>query len=163
MAKISGLLLVTCLTFSDAAAQTDAVAQIRPSPRRPIPADLHYTKDHVWIRVADGVATVGITDFAQKQLGDVVHVQLPRLGKKFKANDAFGEVESEKTLRELSIPISGMVIKINKALADAPKLINTSPYANGWMIKIKIGKPSEVDSLLSASEYEDYLESQKED
>jgi glycine cleavage system H protein len=127
------------------------------------PDDLQYTKDHEWIRVADGVGTVGITDFAQEQLGDVVHVQLPRVGEKFEAHDTFGEVESVKTFSELYIPVSGDVAEINEALADAPELVNKSPYAEGWMIKIKIGKPSEIDSLLSASEYEDFVESQKEE
>jgi glycine cleavage system H protein len=126
------------------------------------PDDLQYTKDHEWIRVADGVGTVGITDFAQEQLGDVVHVQLPRVGEKFEAHDTFGEVESVKTFSELYIPVSGDVAEINEALADAPELVNNSPYAEGWMIKIKIGKMSEIDSLLSASEYEDFVESQKE-
>jgi glycine cleavage system H protein len=127
------------------------------------PEDLHYTKDHEWIRVAGDTGAIGITDFAQEQLGDVVHVQLPRVGEKFEAHDTFGEVESVKTFSELYIPVSGEVIEINEALADAPELVNTSAYADGWMIKIKIGKPSEVDSLLSASEYEDYVESQKEE
>jgi glycine cleavage system H protein len=127
------------------------------------PDDLNYTKDHEWIRVADGVGTVGITDFAQEQLGDVVHVQLPRVGEKFEAHATFGEVESVKTFSELYVPVSGEVIELNEALSDAPELVNNSPYADGWMIKIKIGKPSEVDSLLSASEYEDFIESQKEE
>jgi glycine cleavage system H protein len=127
------------------------------------PEDLHYTKDHEWIRVAGDTGTIGITDFAQEQLGDVVHVQLPRVGEKFEAHDTFGEVESVKTFSELYIPVSGEVTEINEALADAPELVNTSAYADGWMIKIKIGKPSEVDSLLSASEYEDFVESQKEE
>jgi glycine cleavage system H protein len=127
------------------------------------PEDLHFTKDHEWIRVAGDTGTIGITDFAQEQLGDVVHVQLPRVGEKFEAHDTFGEVESVKTFSELYIPISGEVTEINEALADAPELVNTSAYADGWMIKIKIGKPSEVDSLLSASEYEDFVESQKEE
>ena len=127
------------------------------------PDDLNYTKDHEWIRVADGVGTVGITDFAQEQLGDVVHVQLPRVGEKFEAHATFGEVESVKTFSELYVPVSGEVIELNEALADAPELVNNSPYADGWMIKIKIGKPNEVDSLLSASEYEDFIESQKEE
>ena len=127
------------------------------------PDDLQYTKDHEWIRVGDGVGTVGITDFAQEQLGDVVHVQLPRVGEKFEAHDTFGEVESVKTFSELFIPVSGEVAEINAALADAPELVNNSPYAEGWMIKVKIGKMSEIDSLLSASEYEDFVESQKEE
>ncbi|MBO0856903.1 MAG: glycine cleavage system protein GcvH [Chloracidobacterium sp.] len=127
------------------------------------PDDLQYTKDHEWIRVAGDVGTVGITDFAQEQLGDVVHVQLPHVGEKFEAHATFGEVESVKTFSELYIPVSGEVTEINEALADAPELVNTSAYSDGWMIKIKIRKPNEVDSLLSASEYEDYVESQKEE
>ena len=127
------------------------------------PDDLHYTKDHEWIRVAGDTGVIGITDFAQEQLGDVVHVQLPRMGEKFEAHDTFGEVESVKTFSELYIPVSGEVTEINESLGDAPELVNTSAYADGWMIKIKIAKPSEVDSLLSASEYEDFVESQKEE
>jgi len=127
------------------------------------PDDLHYTKDHEWIRVTDGAGTVGITDFAQEQLGDVVHVQLPRVGEKFEAHATFGEVESVKTFSELYIPVSGEITEINQALADAPELVNSSPYGDGWMIKVKISKASEVDSLLSSSEYEDFIESQKEE
>ncbi len=127
------------------------------------PDNLHYTKDHEWIRADGDTGTVGITDFAQEQLGDVVHVQLPRVGEKFDAHATFGEVESVKTFSELYIPVSGEVVEINQALADAPELVNSSPYGDGWMIKITIGEASEIDSLLSASEYEDYIESQKEE
>jgi len=127
------------------------------------PDDLHYTKDHEWIRIAGDIGAVGITDFAQEQLGDIVHVQLPRAGEKFDAHATFGEVESVKTFSELYIPVSGEVAEINEALADAPELVNSSPYGDGWMIKIKISKTSEVDSLLSSTEYEDFVESQKEE
>jgi glycine cleavage system H protein len=127
------------------------------------PEDLHYTKDHEWIRVSGETGTVGITDFAQEQLGDVVHVQLPRLGEKFSAHDTFGEVESVKTFSELYTPVTGAVIEVNEALADAPERVNTSPYGDGWMIKLKLSDPGELDGLLSASEYEDFIESQKEE
>jgi len=127
------------------------------------PDDLHYTKDHEWIRVAGDTGTVGITDFAQEQLGDIVHVQLPRVGERFDAHATFGEVESVKTFSELYTPVSGEVTEINGTLADAPELVNGSPYGNGWMIKLRISKPSEVDGLLSSSEYEDFIESQKEE
>jgi|SRR5689334_21418396 glycine cleavage system H protein len=127
------------------------------------PDDLHYTKDHEWIRVEGETGTVGITDFAQEQLGDVVHVQLPRVGEKFEAHATFGEIESVKTFSELYTPASGEVTAINEALADKPELVNTEPYAGGWMVKLKLSDPSEVDSLLSSSEYEDFIESQKED
>lgn len=125
------------------------------------PDDLHYTKDHEWIRVADGA--VGITDFAQEQLGDVVHVALPRVGEKFEAHAHFGEIESVKTFSELFTPASGEVLEINSALEDAPELVNNEPYGGGWMIKLKLSDAGEVDSLLSSSEYEDFIESQKDE
>jgi glycine cleavage system H protein len=127
------------------------------------PDNLHYTKDHEWILVQGETGTIGITDFAQEQLGDVVHVQLPRVGEKFSAHDTFGEVESVKTFSELFTPVSGEVVEVNEALADSPELVNSSPYGDGWMIKVKLSGSGEVDSLLSASEYEDFVESQKEE
>lgn len=127
------------------------------------PENLYYTKDHEWVRVDGGTGTVGITDFAQEQLGDVVHVQLPRVGEKFEAHDTFGEVESVKTFSELFLPVSGEVTTINEKLTDTPELVNTSPYDQGWMVKVSLKDASEVDGLLSYSEYEDFVESQKED
>ncbi len=127
------------------------------------PDNLQYTKDHEWIRKEGDTGVIGITDFAQEQLGDVVHVQLPRVGEKFDSNDTFGEVESVKTFSELFIPVAGEVLEINEKLADTPELVNTSPYGDGWMIKIKIGNAGQLDSLLSSSEYEDFVESQKEE
>ena len=127
------------------------------------PEDLHYTKDHEWIRVEGDTGTVGITDFAQEQLGDIVHVQLPHLGEKFSAHDTFGEVESVKTFSELYTPVSGEVVAVNELLSDSPELVNSSPYDQGWMIKVKLSSPGQIDSLLSVSEYEDFIESQKED
>src|SRR5262245_17160956 len=127
------------------------------------PEDLHYTKDHEWIRVEGETGTIGITDFAQEQLGDIVHVQLPRIGEKFSAHDTFGEVESVKTFSELYTPVSGEVVAVNELLSDSPELVNTSAYGDGWMIKVKLSSPGQIDSLLSVSEYEDFLESQKED
>ncbi len=127
------------------------------------PDNIHYTKDHEWISVEGDTGTVGITDFAQEQLGDVVHVQLPRVGEKFSAHDTFGEVESVKTFSELYTPVSGEIIETNQALADSPELVNSSPYGDGWMIKVKLSDSGEVDSLLSSTEYEDFVESQKEE
>ncbi|MFN0087308.1 MAG: glycine cleavage system protein GcvH [Blastocatellia bacterium] len=127
------------------------------------PDNLQYTKDHEWIRLEGEIGTVGISDFAQEQLGDVVHVQLPRVGEKFEAHDTFGEVESVKTFSELFIPVSGEVTEVNEALGDAPELVNSDPYGAGWMLKIKLSKRGEIDSLLSSIEYEDFIESQKEE
>ncbi|MBK6799159.1 MAG: glycine cleavage system protein GcvH [Acidobacteria bacterium] len=127
------------------------------------PEELHFTKDHEWIRVEGEVGTVGITGFASEQLGDVVHVQLPRVGEKFAAHDTFGEVESVKTFSELYTPVSGEIIEVNEQLADAPELVNTSPYGDGWMAKMKLSDASEIDKLLTSKEYEDFVESQKEE
>ena len=127
------------------------------------PDNLYYTKDHEWIRREGESGVVGISDFAQEQLGDIVHVQLPKIGEKFAAHDTFGEVESVKTFSELYLPVSGEVIEVNELLADSPELVNSSAYNEGWMIKIKLKDPGELDSLLSSSEYEDFIESQKED
>lgn len=127
------------------------------------PEELHFTKDHEWIRVEGELGTVGITGFASEQLGDVVHVQLPRVGEKFAAHDTFGEVESVKTFSELYTPVSGEIIEVNEQLADAPELVNTSPYGDGWMAKMKLSDASEIDKLLTSKEYEDFVESQKEE
>ena len=127
------------------------------------PDNLHYSKDHEWIRVEGESATVGISDFAQEQLGVVVEVTLPRLGERFEAGDHFGEIESATTTSELFMPASGEVIEINTALKDAPELVNSEPYGGGWMIKLKLANINETDKLLSSSEYEDFVESQKEE
>lgn len=127
------------------------------------PENLQYTKDHEWILVEGETGTVGITSFAQNQLGDIVHVQLPRVGDTFSANDSFGEIESVKTFSELFIPVAGEVTEINEALGDAPEAVNNSPYGDGWMIRIKISNPSELDRLLNATEYEDFTAAQGDD
>jgi len=127
------------------------------------PEDLQYTKDHEWLRIEGERGRVGITDFAQESLGDVVYVELPKVGDKFSMGEAFGSVESVKSVNELFIPVSGEVLEINEALVDAPELVNTDPYGRGWMIVIKILKRTEADNLLSAAEYEDFIEEQKED
>jgi len=127
------------------------------------PETLQYTKDHEWLLVEGGSGTVGITDFAQHSIGDVVFVDLPKIGEKFAAGEPFGSVESVKSVNELFIPVSGEVTAINELLTDSPELVNTEPYARGWMIKIRISNPTDIDSLLSASEYEDFIAEQKED
>jgi glycine cleavage system H protein len=127
------------------------------------PENLQYTKDHEWLLVEGGSGTVGISDFAQHSLGDVVFVDLPKIGEKFGAGEPFGSVESVKSVNELFIPVSGEVTAINELLTDSPELVNTEPYGRGWMIKIRISNPTDIDSLLSASEYEDFIAEQKED
>ncbi|HEY7543921.1 MAG TPA: glycine cleavage system protein GcvH [Blastocatellia bacterium] len=121
------------------------------------PEELSYTKDHEWVRVKGDTAIVGITDHAQNQLGDVVYVELPKVGEKFESGEPFGSVESVKAVSEIYMPLGGEVSEVNAALADSPELVNEDPYGKGWMIEIKIADPAEIDGLLSAAEYEDYL------
>ena len=127
-----------------------------------VPENLHYSKDHEWIRVEGGVGTVGITDHAQGQLGDVVYVELPKPGESFAAHETFGSVESVKAVSELFIPVAGEVTEVNESLQDEPEKVNTDPYGDGWMIRIRLAEPGEVDSLLTSAEYEDYLKSETE-
>ncbi len=124
------------------------------------PENISYTRDHEWIRVSGDEGVIGITEFAQSQLGDIVYVELPKVGDRFEANDPFGSVESVKSVNELFIPISGEVVEINETLADAPELVNSDSYKDGWMIKIKVLDSSELDSLLSSAEYEDFIKEQ---
>ena len=127
-----------------------------------VPEDLHYSKDHEWVRVEGDQAIIGITDYAQNSLGDVVYVELPKAGDKFSANEAFGSVESVKAVSEVFTPIAGTVVKINEALADEPESVNSDPYGGGWMIRLKMANPGEVDSLLTAAEYEDFTKAESE-
>ncbi len=124
------------------------------------PDDLKYTEEHEWILVEEEIATVGITDFAQDQLGDVVFVELPEVGTQVIAGKAFGVVESVKAVSDIYAPLSGEVIEINEELVDTPETINTSPYEDGWMIKIQIKDASEVDELLDADTYQGLIENE---
>jgi len=124
------------------------------------PDDLKYTEEHEWILVEEEIATVGITDFAQDQLGDVVFVELPEVGTQVVAGKAFGVVESVKAVSDIYAPLSGEVIEINEELVDTPETINTSPYEDGWMIKIQIKDASEVDELLDADTYQGLIENE---
>lgn len=125
------------------------------------PDDCHYTKDHEWIRVKGPAGTVGITDYAQESLGDIVYAELPKVGDSFEAHEAFGSVESVKAVSELFVPVSGTVIEVNETLADSPELINTDPYNKGWMIKVRLANSGEIDALLTAAEYEDFVAEEK--
>ena len=127
-----------------------------------IPDDLHYSKDHEWVRVEGKTAVVGITDYAQDSLGDVVYVELPKVGEEFSANEPFGSVESVKAVSEVFSPVSGDVVGANEALADEPEKVNQDPYGEGWMIRIEMSNPGEVDSLLTAAEYEDFTKGETE-
>jgi glycine cleavage system H protein len=123
----------------------------------PSPADLRYTKEHEWVRVADGIGTIGITDYAQDQLGDIVFVDLPAPGTRVKYLEKFGEIESVKAVSELFSPVTGEVVEANTGLNDSPQYVNDSPYADGWMLRVKLDDPAEVDGLLTAAEYDDFV------
>jgi len=118
-----------------------------------IPSDLRYTEEHEWISVDDDVATIGITDYAQGELGDVVYLDLPEAGTKVGQLEAFGTIEAVKTVAELFSPVSGEVIEINAHLEDEPEVINADPYGEGWMVRIRMDDPSELENLLTPDDY----------
>ncbi|MBN1224578.1 MAG: glycine cleavage system protein GcvH [Candidatus Aminicenantes bacterium] len=121
------------------------------------PDDFYYTKDHEWIKVKEGVATVGITEFAQKQLGDVVYVELPAPGTALEFHQSFGVVESVKAVSDIYAPVSGEVTMVNEKLDDSPELVNDDPHGQGWIIQLRLKDVSELEKLLSASDYEKFL------
>jgi glycine cleavage system H protein len=125
-----------------------------------IPENLRYTKDHEWVLVDGDVATIGITDYAQSSLGDVVYIDMPRSGDRFGAHESFGSVESVKAVSEIFTPIGGEVVEVNDGLNDTPEVVNSDPYGGGWMVKIRMDNPGEADALLSSIEYEEYLSTQ---
>src|SRR5476651_2198080 len=118
-----------------------------------VPANLRFTKDHEWISLKDNIATIGITDFAQGELGDIVYVDIPTKGKPLSAQDVFGTVEAVKTVSDLFLPVSGTITEINPALETRPELVNTDPYGEGWMIKMKVDNPDDVGRLMDAAAY----------
>ena len=122
-----------------------------------IPSNLQYTKDHEWAKIENGVATIGITDFAQGELGDIVFVELPAAGKSFNAGDVFGTIEAVKTVTDLFSPISGKIVAINEGLDSDPGKVNSDPYGDGWLVKIRLSDPDEKDGLMSSIAYEEII------
>ncbi|MBN8878653.1 MAG: glycine cleavage system protein GcvH [Chitinophagaceae bacterium] len=118
------------------------------------PDNLRYTKDHEWISLEGDTATIGITDFAQRELGDIVYVEVETVGKALAAGAVFGTVEAVKTVSDLFLPVSGTILELNPELGNSPELVNSDPYGNGWMIKMKVDNPAEVSALLDAAGYE---------
>ena len=118
------------------------------------PENLRYTKDHEWIRIEEGdIAVIGITEFAQQELGDIVYVEVETVGKTLAAESVFGTVEAVKTVSDLYLPVDGVITELNPKLASAPELVNTDPYGEGWMVKIKASNPGDIDKLLDAAAY----------
>ena len=122
-----------------------------------IPAELKYTKDHEWVKIEGTTATVGITEFAQGELGDIVYVDVTTAGQELKQHDVFGTVEAVKTVSDLFLPLSGKITEFNKSLESAPEKVNSDPYGEGWMVKIAIKNSSEVDGLLTAAQYKELI------
>ncbi|PYQ30843.1 MAG: glycine cleavage system protein GcvH [Acidobacteria bacterium] len=125
-----------------------------------IPEDNRYAKSHEYAHAEGDVAMVGITEYAQKELGDVVMVELPAVGTQIDANEEMGTIESVKAVSDLFAPVSGEVIEINEALTEKPDLVNTDPYGDGWLVKIRMSDPSELDELMGADEYDEYIEAE---
>ena len=122
------------------------------------PKELRYSEEHEWVKIEDGKARVGITHFAQAELGDIVFVELPEVGDEVQLNEPFGSVESVKTVSELYAPVSGKVIEVNEELSDSPEFVNESPYEKAWMIVIELSNPSEVEALMTAEKYAELIE-----
>ncbi len=122
-----------------------------------VPGDLKYTQDHEWVRMKDGIATVGITDYAQGELGDVVFLELPAIGVEARMGEPFGSIEAVKTVADLYAPVSGEIIDVNTTLEDSPEMVNSDPYGTGWLIKIMASDPTELDSLMDAAAYKKHI------
>lgn len=125
------------------------------------PAELRYSKEHEWVRVQNKIAIIGISDYAQKELGEVVFVDLPKIGRQMKSNETFGIVESVKAVSDLYTPVSGKIVKNNAKLEEDPELINTDPYGEGWIIEVEMSNEAELGELLPAQEYEAYVAEEK--
>jgi glycine cleavage system H protein len=122
-----------------------------------VPGELKYTKDHEWIRIEGDLAYVGITDFAQGELGDIVFVEIETIGETLKKEEVFGTIEAVKTVSDLFMPVSGEVLEVNPLLEESPDVVNKDPYGKGWMVRIKISDPSELDDLLTAGKYSELI------
>ena len=126
------------------------------------PEDLKYSKEHEWVRVSGNIATIGISDYAQDQLGEIVFVELPDEGEEFEKDDAFGVVESVKSVNDIYAPLSGRIVEVNDPVVDSPEIVNEDPYAEGWLVKIEISDPKELGELMSAKDYEAYIKEESE-
>ncbi|MDH7569465.1 MAG: glycine cleavage system protein GcvH [Armatimonadota bacterium] len=123
-----------------------------------LPQDLKYAKSHEWVRVQDDLATIGITDFAQEQLGEVVYLELPEVGRLLHQDESFGSIESVKAVSDLVSPVSGEIVEVNDELVDTPEAVNEDPYGAGWMVVVRLDDPGELDELMSADAYQAFLE-----
>ncbi len=126
------------------------------------PPGLKYSKEHEWVSTEESVATVGITDHAQEQLGEIVYIELPSVGEKVSKDDPFGVVESVKAVSDIYAPVSGTVVAVNEDLPESPEVVNEDPYGDGWLIKVKVSDPTDLDDLMDSAEYEEMVAREKE-
>lgn len=126
------------------------------------PEDLKYSKEHEWVRLGGNTATIGLSDFAQDQLGEIVFVELPEEGEEFGKDDAFGVVESVKSVNDVYAPVSGRIVEINDPVVDSPEIVNEDPYGDGWLIKIEVTDPADLKDLMTAKQYEAYIKEESE-
>jgi len=127
------------------------------------PDDLYYTRNHLWVRIQGSRATVGVTDYAQREMGEVLFVDLPEEGSQVEKDDVFGSLESSKTVAELRCPVSGEIVSISKDLEEEPSLVNDDPYGRGWLIVVEIDDPNELEEMINAADYEELLEQEAEE
>ena len=127
------------------------------------PKELRYSREHEWVAVEENIATIGITDYAQDQLGDIVYVELPEVGTQVTKDEAFGVVESVKAVSDIYAPVSGTVTEVNVGLPDSPETINEDPYGDAWMIRVEMSDPAELEDLMKAAEYQKFVEEEKEE
>ena len=128
-----------------------------------IPKELRYSREHEWVAVDDGIATIGITDFAQEQLGDIVYIELPETGTQVTKDDKFGVVESVKTVSDVYSPVTGTIMAVNTGLPTSPETVNEEPYGDGWMIRVEMSDAEELNDLMTAAEYEKFIEEAEEE
>jgi glycine cleavage system H protein len=127
------------------------------------PPGLRYSKEHEWVAAEESVATIGITDHAQEQLGEIVYIELPSIGEKVSKDDPFGVVESVKAVSDIYAPVSGTVLEVNEDLAESPEVVNEDPYGDGWLIKVKVSDPADLDDLMDSDEYEQMVAREKDE
>ena len=127
-----------------------------------LPEDVKYSKEHEWVKVSGNIATIGISDYAQDQLGEIVFVELPDEGEEFEKDDAFGVVESVKSVNDVYAPLTGRIVELNDPVVDSPEIVNEDPYGEGWLVKIEIKDPKELGELMTAKQYEAYIKEESE-
>ena len=147
-----------CLAFYQAHKYDEKTIKLKKIKIMTFPEELKYSKEHEWAKVDGNIAIVGISDYAQKELGDIVYVEVPNVGEELSQGDVFGTVEAVKTVSDLYMPVSGKIVEFNEKLNDTPELINTDPYGEGWIIKVEMTNPDELNNLMSAEEYKNMVE-----